>query len=85
MSEAKKYRAEEKLSPEEASNNNRRLDMATEYLVKSRVLELVKSLNCKISSQGIIIVNGRIEKLLKDAAVRAKMNKRITIMPQDII
>ena len=70
---------------EEASNNNRRLDMSTEYLVKSRVLKLVGSLNCKISSQAIIIVNGRIEQLFKDAAERAKMNKRKTIMPQDII
>jgi histone H3/H4 len=58
--------------------------MPTEYLVSSRVRELTKKLNFSMSSTGIIVVNGRVEEIIKKAAERARANNRKTIMPQDI-
>ena len=58
--------------------------MADTYTVKSKVQKLVKGINMRISSKAIIIIDGRIEEILKQAAKRAQENKRRTIMPQDI-
>jgi len=58
--------------------------MADTYTVKSKVQKLVKGINMWISSKAIIIIDGRIEEILKKAAKRAQGNKRRTIMPQDI-
>ena len=58
--------------------------MPTEYIVSSRVRALARNLNFNISSKGVIVVNGRVEDIIKRAAERAKANKRKTIMPQDI-
>lgn len=58
--------------------------MADTYTIKSKVQKLVKDLNMRISSKAIIIVDSRIEEMLKKAAKRAQGNKRRTIMPQDI-
>jgi histone H3/H4 len=38
----------------------------------------------RISNEAIIIVNGRVEEIVKEAANRAKLNSRKTIMPHDI-
>ncbi len=58
--------------------------MAEKYIVSAEVKRFVKSMNLKISNQAIIIVNGRVEEIVKKAAVRAKLNRRKTIMPHDI-
>lgn len=58
--------------------------MAENYVLKSKVRELVKNLNFRISSEAIIVVNSKVEEIIKKAAERAKKNNRKTIMPQDL-
>ena len=58
--------------------------MPVEYLVSSGIKKLAKSLNCRISPNAVIVVDGRVKGLLEKAAERAKANRRRTIMPQDI-
>jgi len=55
-----------------------------QYLNVTEVKRMVKNLNMKISQQGVIIVNCRVEELLKQAVERAKQNRRKIIMPHDL-
>lgn len=58
--------------------------MAESYILKSNIKKLAKSLNLRISANAIIIVNSRVEEILKKAAKRARENNRKTIKSQDI-
>ena len=58
--------------------------MADNYVLKSKVRELAKKHNFRISANAIIIINGMIEEILKKAVERAKKNTRKTILPQDL-
>ena len=58
--------------------------MAENYVLKSKVRELAKNLNFRISSEAIIVVNSKVAEIMKKAAERAKKNNRKTIMPQDL-
>jgi len=58
--------------------------MAEGYILKSKVRNLAKDLNLRISADAIIVVNSRVEEILKKAAKRARENKRKTIKSQDI-
>ena len=55
------------------------------YLVKSKLKDLSHSWDLKIRSEAIMIIDGRIEEILKKAAKRAKANHRKTIMPYDVL
>lgn len=58
--------------------------MSENYVLKSKVRELAKNLNFRISSEAIIVVNSKVEEIMKKATERAKKNNRKTIMPQDL-
>lgn len=65
---------------------------AQQYIVKKTVLDKVHDLDClkgegdkdcKLSADGMNTLNGVVDELLDDAAKRARLNGRVTIMPQD--
>ena len=58
--------------------------MATRYVMKTRVQKTARTLGVRIDDKGIIVVNGRVEEILKKAARRAKLNGRKTIAPHDL-
>jgi len=55
------------------------------YIVNSEIKNFVHKANLNISSEAIIIVDGRVDELLKRAVKRARGNRRKTIMPYDIL
>lgn len=58
--------------------------MVENYVNKSKIQEFARSYNLRISPETIIIINGRVEEMLKEAAKRAQDNNRKTIMPYDL-
>jgi histone H3/H4 len=58
--------------------------MAKSYVVASRIQHFAGKQKMRLSSKAIIIVDSRIEELLKTAITRAKGNGRKTIMPYDL-
>jgi histone H3/H4 len=58
--------------------------MAKSYVVASRIQQLAGKQKMRLSSKAIMILDSRIEELLKEAAKRAKGNGRKTIMPYDL-
>lgn len=57
--------------------------MAQNYVYASRIKELAKQMEMRLSGEAIIFVNGHLEELMKKAAERAKANGRKTIQKQD--
>lgn len=58
--------------------------MANDYVVKSKVKELVNRKNLRMSSDAITTLNEKVKKLMDEAGKRATHNNRKTIMPQDL-
>jgi histone H3/H4 len=58
--------------------------MPAQYLVASRVKEFASKADLRVSSEVMDTVNDRVEKILKEAAERAKANGRKTIKSYDI-
>ena len=58
--------------------------MPSNYVKITEIKKIAKGLNMRISQQAIIDSNDFVADLLKKAAYRAKMNGRVTIMPQDL-
>ena len=58
--------------------------MATKYVVKTRLQKSARTLGVRIDGKSIIVVNGLVEKILKKAARRAKLNGRKIIAPHDL-
>lgn len=47
--------------------------------------KFAKSINIHLGSTGIKALNERIEEIIKDAAVKAKHDKRKTILERDVV
>ncbi len=57
--------------------------MAQTYIYASRMKDLAKQMEMRVSGDAIIVVNGLLEEMMKKAAERAKANGRKTIQKQD--
>jgi histone H3/H4 len=54
-----------------------------DYIVKKAVALLVRELKHQLAKASIDVLDKEVERLVKEAAKRAKANKRKTIMPHD--
>ncbi|MFX1563059.1 MAG: DUF1931 domain-containing protein [Promethearchaeota archaeon] len=54
-----------------------------DYVVKKAVGDLVRKLGHQLAKASIEVIDKEVEEMIKNAAKRAKANKRKTIMPQD--
>ena len=70
--------------PDENQLRDGRCFMATKYVVKTSLQKSARTLGVRIDGKSIIVVNGLVEKILKKAARRAKLNGRKTIAPHDL-
>jgi len=57
--------------------------VAQTYIYASRMKDLAKQMEMRVSGDAIIVVNGLLEEMMKKAAERAKANGRKTIQKQD--
>ena len=58
--------------------------MADLYVVQSKIRELAKKANLRMSGDAVEVISKRVEGIVKEAGARAKGNKRQTIKSQDI-
>jgi histone H3/H4 len=58
--------------------------MAVNYIMKSKVQQLAKDLDMRLSADAITAVDEKVKELLRQAGERAKKNNRKTIMAQDV-
>lgn len=56
----------------------------TDYVVKSKVKELVNNMNMRMSSDAVTELSKKVKWILEKAGERADKNGRKTIMPQDL-
>ncbi|MFC1529326.1 histone-like protein [Gemmatimonadota bacterium] len=57
--------------------------MAQTYIYASRMKDLAKQMEMRVSGEAMDIINGLLEEMMKKAAERAKANGRKTIQKQD--
>jgi histone H3/H4 len=55
------------------------------YLNQSAAHKLAKSIDIRLGSSGIKALNARIEEIIKEAAVKARKDRRKTILERDIV
>ncbi len=58
--------------------------MPSNYVKITEIKKITGGLNMRISQNALIGTNGIVADMIKKAAYRAKMNGRVTIMPQDL-
>ena len=55
-----------------------------EYAIKGNIKQFLKKNDLRIATATYEALDKKFEQLLRDAAERAKKNKRQTLMPQDL-
>lgn len=57
--------------------------MAKKCIVISTVRSTAKKSGVRVSAKGLDTLNAKVEKMIAEAAQKAKADRRVTIMPRD--